>query len=161
MRILLSIAVFAALLGSACVYAAPHSPSVGAADEQNYYSAFLTRTPEEYREQMLGATSEAQIDAIVGQMIVQELRERGEDHPDDYFLDLLETPEMKEERLKRIQYWLGEQKKAKEDALKIDYRKYGIGVGMILVVLVLILLIGGKRNQNPDGKPEKETNANG
>ena len=68
---------------------------------------------------------------------------------------------MKEQRLKRIQYWLGEQKKAKEDALKIDDRKYGIGVGMILVVLVLILLIGRKRNQNPDGKPEKETNANG
>ena len=108
-------------------------------------TSFLNRTPEEYRRAILKAPNEAQIDAFICQMIVQEMRQNGVDHPDDQFLVVLESPEMKIERQERLAYWLKEREKEKAKANSIDYRKYGIGIGMALIVLIVVMFVGSKR----------------
>ena len=111
-----------------------------------YKSAYGNRTPEEYRKLILDATSEAQIDAYVSQMIVQEKREKeGLDLPDEEFDALLDTPEIKADRRVRVDYWLKERSKVKDKSLRLDYKKWGTILGGLVVVLLLIVIVGAKR----------------
>ena len=121
-------------------------------------TTFLNRSEEEYRDAIITAINDATIDAYVCQMIVQEWREQGQDYSDETFLEKLDSPEGRLERQQRLQYWLQERSKAKENSVKMDYKKYGAVVGAALVLLVLIIVVGAvagkKKNEEPN--PEKE-----
>ena len=109
-------------------------------------TTFLDRTPEEYRRLILEAHNKAQIDAFICQMLVQEMRERGDNFSDNDFLNILESPEMRQERFKRFDYWTKERAKAEEEKGKIDYRTYGAALGGLAIILLVIVFVGRKRN---------------
>lgn len=156
--VFLSIAVFVASANAAQIavvddpeYAVPNKVPVDQGD-----TMYFNRTPDEYRQAILSATNDAQIDAFVCQQIVQEKREAGEDLTDYEFNDYLNTPEGKLERQRRAQEWLKEREKAKANATKPNLVKM-IGIlGAIVVVLLLVTGLGGKRKQESAAEEKKE-----
>ncbi len=114
--------------------------------EEDAETSFYTRTPEEYKDSIFRSTNDAQIDAFVCQMIVQEQREKGLELSDEDFADMLAAPEMKMERQKRVMQWKDEMKKEKENALKFNRRHLVTLLAGVVVILIVLACGLGKRN---------------
>jgi hypothetical protein len=152
-----------AALATPVNYAQDGAPTLGAgapdldAYDSSEESSFYNRTPEEYRDAILKATNKAQIDAFICQQLVQEMREQGADYTDEEFYDILAEEEYRLERQRRVEFWVDEQQRLKEEALKPNYKKFGVTISVIIAILLLVAFVGGKRNPEQENQEKEES----